>query len=514
MRMRPRILMFMALFVLTAVGVTVLALGAHGHARVLRQVGWDAEIVGPILGTLLPVDTDGQAPDIPKDVTLGGRLVDEGVLKVFCVTPRDPFGVRCRGPAGASSAPWRQGLTSVMAAPTGGIIATRESGIDMYNVIRDANGRVVGAFFARFAREGLDASLAREWVTVGGLGLLIVAVGLAVALHMVDQFVRPLDALTRAASALQAGHPPPPDLLAHACAREDELGRLARVFSVMASRVGRRMRALDDLVARRTAELSERNRALTRAQSLIEDELSAARELQLAILPKAMPTMPGWRGAARMRAAQHMAGDFYDFIVLPGGHLGLVMADVAGKGVSAAFMMAVARTLLREAAMRARDPGAVLARTNVDLCAQGFMDNFVTVFYGRLDPVSGVLSYALGGHMPPMVRRADGRVHCLDRTGGIALGIAADARFPTRTATLEPGDMLLTWTDGVTEAFDNARTPYGAERLAHILAQARRADADALVETVLADVARFAGAAPQSDDITVAALARTTRTRP
>ncbi len=512
--MRARVLVFTALFALAAVGLTALALGAHAHQRVLRQVRWDAEIVGPILGALLPIADDGRAPDLRRASILGDRLVGEGALKAFCVTPRDPRGAICRGPAGVASAPWLQGLARVMDAPSGSMIRTPAAGIDMYHAIRDRHGRIVGAFFARFAREGLDASQTRGWETTAGLGVLIVVAGLALALRAADQLARPLDALTRAAAIVQTGRVPPPELLVRVCARNDELGRLARVFVGMAARVRWRMRALDDLVVRRTSELSERNLALTRAQARIEDELEAARELQMAILPEVMPAMPGWRGAARMIAAQHMSGDFYDFIALPDGNLGIVMADVAGKGVSAAFMMAVARTLLREAATHAREPGSVLARANVDLCAQGFLDNFVTVFYGLLDPISGVLSYALGGHMPPMLRRADGRVEGLDRTGGIALGIVADAQFPARSIVLEPGDLLLAWTDGVTEAFDERRMHYGSERLARVVAQVPDADAAALVESVLGDVARFAGNAPQSDDITVAALGRAPRSHP
>ena len=118
-----------------------------------------------------------------------------------------------------------------------------------------------------------------------------------------------------------------------------------------------------------------------------------------------------------MIPATTMGGDFYDFIELPDGRIGLVMADVSGKGVPAAFFMAVARTNLRELAAHYAEPGACLARTNEVLCAQNPMDLFVTVFYCVLDPVTGALSYANGGHNPPYVRGADGSVEALGGTG-------------------------------------------------------------------------------------------------
>ena len=136
----------------------------------------------------------------------------------------------------------------------------------------------------------------------------------------------------------------------------------------------------------------------------LKDELDVARALQSAILPAAFPARTGCDGAARMTPATTMGGDFYDFIELPDGRIGIVMADVSGKGVPAAFFMAVSRTNLREQAAHHADPGACLAQTNEVLCTQNPLDLFVTVFYGILDPVTGVLRYANGGHNPPLVR--------------------------------------------------------------------------------------------------------------
>jgi serine phosphatase RsbU (regulator of sigma subunit) len=263
---------------------------------------------------------------------------------------------------------------------------------------------------------------------------------------------------------------------------------------------------LENTVAERTRELSEKNAALEEAQAQLKAELDVARALQIAILPAAFPARPGCDGAARMLPATTMGGDFYDFIELPDGRIGLVMADVSGKGVPAAFFMAVARTNLRDLAARYAEPGACLAQTNEVLCTQNPMELFVTVFYCVLDPITGVLSYANGGHNPPYVRRADGAVEALSGAVGLVLGAMPGIVYPDHTLQLFAGDRLVLFTDGVTEAFNPRNEAYGAERLiAEVKAHGDGA-ATALVESICRSVTIFAGDAPQSDDITLTVL--------
>ncbi len=187
---------------------------------------------------------------------------------------------------------------------------------------------------------------------------------------------------------------------------------------------------LETAVEERTRELAEKNAALEKAQAQLKAELEVARALQLAILPSAFPARPGCDAAARMIPATTMGGDFYDYIELPDGQIGLVIADVSGHGVPAAFFMAVARTNLRELAVRHTDPADCLAETNDALCAQNPLDLFVTVFYCILDPKSGVLRYANGGHNPPYVRRAAGPIDSLDGAGGLVLGAMPGVEYP------------------------------------------------------------------------------------
>ena len=260
---------------------------------------------------------------------------------------------------------------------------------------------------------------------------------------------------------------------------------------------------LEATVAERTRDLADKNAALEKAQAQLKAELEVARALQLAILPATFPAKPECDGAARMIPATTMGGDFYDFIELPDGHVGLVIADVSGHGVPAAFFMVMARTNLRELAVRHADPGACLAQTNDTLCAQNPLELFVTVFYCILDPKSGVLRYANGGHNPPYVRRAAGPVEPLDGAGGLVLGAMPGVAYPTHTVRLLRGDRLVLYTDGVTEACNATDELYGAHRLVDEVHVHGGGTPAALVERICQSVTNFTGPAPQSDDITL-----------
>jgi sigma-B regulation protein RsbU (phosphoserine phosphatase) len=206
-----------------------------------------------------------------------------------------------------------------------------------------------------------------------------------------------------------------------------------------------------------------------------------------------------------MLPATTMGGDFYDFIELPGGRIGLVMADVSGKGVPAAFFMAVARTNLNALAATASGPADCLQRTNDVLLTQNPMDLFVTVFYAVFDPATGVLTYSNGGHNPPLLRRANGHVEMLTSAAGLVLGMFP-ASYDEDTVQLAPGDTLVLYTDGVTEAFNVDVQMYEEARLVERVRDDGGATAKGLVTAIFDSVIGFSGAAPQSDDITVAVL--------
>ncbi len=265
------------------------------------------------------------------------------------------------------------------------------------------------------------------------------------------------------------------------------------------------------LQARIAACLEEkrlRDRELLHLQR-INEELTLAWQVQSGFLPAPLPTVPGWELAAALQPSRETSGDFYDFIVLPNGKLGILVADVSDKGMGAALFMVLSRTLMRTFATHSSSPREVLRATNRRILADIHTDQFVTVFYGILDPVSGALDYCSAGHTPAYVlgARSQGAAHSMPRTG-MPLGVLEDQDWEQRTVQLARGDMLIVYTDGVTDAQDAHGEFFGAERLLEV-AQANLGRAALDVQrALLSAVAEFAQGAHQSDDVAVAVLVR------
>lgn len=380
-----------------------------------------------------------------------------------------------------------------------------DDAIELYVNIKE-NAGPDDAFLARFRRSALDERLASQtqWGLVAGAIAFLLGALLSIA--FARRLTRPLEAATRAAARVEAGRLDDTAELDALATRDDELGRLGRVFRSMTREVKNREQILDGLVRERTQALAQKNADLEAARATIDDELELARRLQFSIVPAEFPHIAHCSGAARMVPATHMGGDFYDFIPLPDGRLGLVMADVAGKGVAAAFMMAVARTRLLTLAREHGDPAACLAAANAMLCANNPLTLFITLFYGVLDPCTGALQYANGGHHAPLILSRDGTVRALSAATGMALGLMPDLPYTAASERLHPGDLLLLYTDGVTEAFDAAGNPYGEARLQALLARHAPDTPADIVGAVFADVEAHEAGAQQSDDITLAAI--------
>jgi serine phosphatase RsbU (regulator of sigma subunit)/putative methionine-R-sulfoxide reductase with GAF domain len=267
-------------------------------------------------------------------------------------------------------------------------------------------------------------------------------------------------------------------------------------------------------IAGQAAMAVENARLLREAaeQERMKQELQVARQIQVSFLPECCPNLPGWELAAIWRSARQVGGDFYDFIPLfsvprqdggSGEALGLVIADVADKGVPAALFMALSRTLMRTVAIDGRSPAATVARTNELILADARTDLFVTLFYALLRPDSGRLSFVNAGHMPPMwVRAADGTIEEL-HTPGMALGVLEQVEFHEDVVDLEPGDAVVLYTDGLTEATNAKRELFGRHRLAEVLRAHHYLSAEELARAIDVTIAEFVGDAPQADDFTL-----------
>jgi phosphoserine phosphatase RsbU/P len=245
------------------------------------------------------------------------------------------------------------------------------------------------------------------------------------------------------------------------------------------------------------------------AEKLRAQELAHAAQIQQSILPHKFPAFPDRKEFelhAAMVPAKEVGGDFFDFFLLDPEHLGFVIGDVSGKGVPAALFMAVSRTLLRAFAQHRATPGDCLAYMNSNLTAQSDSAMFTTVFYGILDTRSGELQFANGGHNRPYVLAVDGQPRPLSEESGPIVGIMDGFSYDTYTGRLAPGETLVLYTDGVTEARDKNDAFFGDRRLEQLLAVHCGESAEQLVASLHAAVQEFAIGEPQADDITVLAL--------
>ena len=273
--------------------------------------------------------------------------------------------------------------------------------------------------------------------------------------------------------------------------------------------LGRRMSILQG-IANQTSLAIEADQLYQQAvqQERVQREIELARSIQESFLPECCPVIPGWQVAAEWRAARGVGGDFYDFIRPDAHHLGVVIADVSGKGVAAALYMALSRTAMRTAALGTSSPAATLRRANRILMEDERSGMYVSVFYGLVDLDSGLMTYARAGHNPPLlIRAADGSITTLNPPG-IVLGVVESPEIAEETVALAPGDVLVAYTDGVTEAVDEENQEFGEERLQQVLTRATEHTAGSLIELIDAGVRVFTGEREQFDDMTLVVLKR------
>jgi len=248
----------------------------------------------------------------------------------------------------------------------------------------------------------------------------------------------------------------------------------------------------------------------TLAHQRVEQELTLAGQIQASFLPDDLPRVPGWQLAATLEPARETSGDFYDVIPLPNSRFAIVVADVADKGMGAALYMALSRTLIRTYAVEYHTrPDFVLRVANRRILADTQAGLFVTVFYGVLDPITGTLTYCNAGHNPPYLlsARNTDTVQALRRTG-MPLGIAKGVSWEQDVVQLAPGDMLVLYTDGVTEAQDGREAFFGKERLLEVVQTNLGRQAQNVQDALLAEVHEFVGDAPQFDDIALMVVVR------
>ena len=265
------------------------------------------------------------------------------------------------------------------------------------------------------------------------------------------------------------------------------------------------LRVTIDRTLRNMAEWREALQSRDRLVAL-QNELDVARGMQQSILPTRFPKDPSYAVYGKMQPARNVGGDFFDVMYLNDGRVGLAVADVSDKGVPAALFMMSSRTLLKGAAIGVGLPGEVLREVNDLLIEDNEGGMFVTLLYAVYDPSSRELTYANGGHNSPLVVHPDGTSALFPLTDGIALGIAPDLSYKQNTVTLSPGDSVIFYTDGVTEAMNSEEEEFGLDPLSEFFRTNPPENPEETTAAVFDAVNAFAGEMAQSDDITCLVL--------
>lgn len=276
------------------------------------------------------------------------------------------------------------------------------------------------------------------------------------------------------------------------------LGRMSGLVSTQQSRLLKLLRELQAAVQTQAMLAS------------LQQELEIARQMQLSILPRSAPDLSEIDIAATMIPAKEVGGDFYDYFPIDNEHLAIVVADVSGKGVPAAFFMAISRTLLKSNALFLRFPGPTIEALNDQLCAENDQMMFVTVFYGVLHLATGKLTYVNAGHNPP-VRLLDGKACFFERGRNMALAVMEEQEYTEGEVMLSPGETLLLYTDGVTEANNAEGMLFGDQALLDAMVEVGndpvyKGHARGVPQRVVQAVRAFEAGAAQADDITVVAI--------
>lgn len=358
----------------------------------------------------------------------------------------------------------------------------------LYYAPLPANGWAVGVIFPVHELFADIEDLNRKVLFIGIAGFVFLLFAIAL---ISGTITRPLRHLDRTASEIAQGNL---DAELPLVSVNDEIGRLTRSFANMKVALKEHMNNLA---------------ATTAAKERIESELKIARTIQMSFLPKGFPSFQEreeFDVFATLEPAREVGGDLYDFSLLDDSHLFFAIGDVSDKGVPAALFMAVTKTLLKGMAELRLPPSEILERVNLELCRENDSMMFVTVFCGILNFKSGQLTYSNAGHEPPLLLRPGMGPEWMELPPGLVLGVDEDSRYETRELRLQTQELVLTYTDGVTEAVNIEQQLFSSNRLRSVLETIPVSSAERMVQAVADAVKEYSSGAQQADDITVMAV--------
>ena len=347
-------------------------------------------------------------------------------------------------------------------------------------------GSRAGALVCKFDTRQLEDAIRSSLSDVAALSVAGLIAGALLASFLAKRISGPIHELAEATRRIGSGE------FGHRVriASSDEVGMLGGAFNKMADSLEANTERLAQAIAEKEA---------------LRREMDIAADIQRSLLPESCPRIEGFELAARSLPARDVGGDFYDFIPLPNDRWGLVIADVSGKGVPAALLMALSRSLIRS---YSQDKPSILQALHV---ANSFVledtrsEMFVTCFYAVIDPNNRTLTYVNAGHNPPMINRPDEHVVMLPASG-TPLGILDEPGFSEETCTLESGDVVAMYTDGITEAQNAHGEEFGVTRLQEVLKNSGQLPAEEIARRLVTAVQTFASGQPQFDDMTTVLL--------
>lgn len=351
-----------------------------------------------------------------------------------------------------------------------------------------SNGWSLGVLFPYDELMSDITNLNHIVIALGIIGLALLALAVV---FIARSITKPLTQMANIAGRIGRG-----DLEAQVpeIRTRDEVGKLASALDYMKTSLKEYIRELTETTASRQR---------------MESELKIARNIQMGILPKTFPPFPertDFDIHALTLPAREVGGDFYDFFLIDKDHLCFVIGDASGKGIPAALFMAFTKTLIKAKASADLETGALMEQVNDELGKGNDADMFITVFCGILNTVTGELRYTNGGHNPPIVMRNGGDESYLDGPGELVVGIMEGSRYSTRSLVLKPGDGLFLYTDGVTEAMNEADEIFSTDRLLDVLVSCRGKSVSDITACVGEAIDHFCKDTPQYDDITMMAL--------
>ena len=366
----------------------------------------------------------------------------------------------------------------------------------IYKPVRAADGRI-HVLGADVDLASLDQRLFEALLTSIFVGVGMFLLSMLVGTLLVNRIVGPLVRLTSYTRSIEERS---------FQSNEQELEAMQKISGSRGDEVGSLAEAMSGMISRLQRYLIEMQ-AATAARERVEGELSAARDIQIGMVPRQFPAFPERDEVdihALLEPAKEVGGDLYNYAMIDDHRLFFVIGDVSGKGVPAALFMAMTSTLFKAAAMTAKDTAALMARVNAELARDNVADLFVTAFCGIIDLRDGSIEYSDAGHEAPFLLRADGGVSRLAKPEGMALGIFDDVAFARATVRLAPGDALVLFTDGVSEATTADEELFAVERIeAALTGLAAKPSAQRIATDLAERVNIFVGDAPQFDDIAI-----------